>query len=66
MATSDPPVRGMAATGSPEAFTMIVNGKPTRVPTEDKDLEITVTSGRAKFTLPLDKKRWSLEIKRIP
>jgi hypothetical protein len=69
MATpSDPPVRGSAATrepGKPETFAITVLGRTTNVPTEDKDLQITVTSARAKFTLPLQKDNWSFTIERI-
>jgi hypothetical protein len=65
---SDPPVRGSAAIrkpGKPEMFAITVLGNTTEVPTEGKELQIVVRSGKETFTLPLNKKQWSLRIERI-
>ena len=66
--SSDPPVRGSAATrepGKPEVFTITVLDNEIEVPTEDKNLQIVVTTGEEKFTIPLDKTKWTMRIERI-
>jgi hypothetical protein len=64
----DIPVTGTqvdADSGDDETITIASSGhhgRTLKVKTQNKRLQITVTSGDASFTLPLEKKRWHLTI----
>ncbi len=64
----DIPVTGtkvVVGSGGDETFTINssgTNGRKLEVKTQGKALKITVFSGGASFTLPLEKDNWSLTI----